>query len=217
MFATLRALASRGAISEEIRMPRDAAPLSPNESRILVALADGAERDVPAIARDAGLEPDQARSAIEGLKAREHVEQTGETVDRRAVATERGRRYAESGLPELAILRLVAAEPSEIAACQEIPGFDRKVLGTAFGQLRKSGLVAVAEGKVRPSEMGPREIEQDEEALRSLVARGDEGIPWEALPTSFRTRYQPKKRGAADGLVDVQEKVTRTDRVTAAG
>jgi phenylalanyl-tRNA synthetase alpha chain len=198
-------------------MPRDAAPLSPNESRILVALADGAERDVPAIARDAGLEPDQARSAIEGLKAREHVEQTRETVDRRAVATELGRRYAASGLPELAILRLVAAAPAEIAACQEIPGFDRKVLGTAFGQLRKSGLVTVAEGKVRASENGAQELERDEEALRSLVERGERGVPWDGLPESFRARYQPKKRSAADGLVDVQEKVTRTYRVTAAG
>jgi len=61
------------------------APLSPNESRILVALADGAERDVAEIARDARLEHDQARSAIEGLKARGHVEQTGESIARRAV------------------------------------------------------------------------------------------------------------------------------------
>jgi phenylalanyl-tRNA synthetase alpha chain len=197
-------------------MSARAAPLSPNESRILGALVDGTERDVAAIARDARLEHDQARSAIEGLKARGHVQQTGETIERRAVATELGRRYAESGLPELAILRLVAAAPAEIAACQELPGFDRKALGTAFGQLRKQGLVTVADGRVTPSN-GSAELEEIEGALRRLATAGGEGLDWDDLPESFRTRYQPRKRGAGDALVEVQETTTRTYRITAEG
>jgi phenylalanyl-tRNA synthetase alpha chain len=193
------------------------APLSPNESRILGALADGAERDVAAIARDARLEHDQARSAIEGLKARGHVRQTGEAIDRRAVATELGRRYAETGLPELAILRHVAAAPADIAACQELPGFDRKALGTAFGQLRKQGLVTVAEGRVSAADGGAADLEVIEGTLRDLAAAGGQGLGWDALPESFRSRYQPRKRGAGDALVDVQETTTRTYRITDSG
>jgi len=194
------------------------APLSPNESRILVALADGTERDVAEIARDARLEHDQARSAIEGLKARGHVEQTGESIARRAVATELGRRYAASGLPEVAILRRVAAAPAEIAACQELPGFDRKSLGTAFGQLRKQGLVTVSEGRVAPADgSGAADLEDAERTLRVLAARAGEGVPWEELPESFRTRYQPRKRGAGDSLVEIRETTTRTYRITTGG
>jgi phenylalanyl-tRNA synthetase alpha chain len=198
-------------------MSSGAAPLSPNESRILIALADGGERDVSAIARDARLDEDQARSAIEGLKARGHVEQTGESIDRRAVATELGRRFAERGLPELAILRHVAAAPADIAACQELPGYDRKTLGTAFGQLRKLGLVTVASGRVAPGDGGAAELEESEAALRRLAEVGGHGLPWEALPESFRSRYQPRKRGSGDALVEVQETTTRTYRITVAG
>src|SRR4029453_10058919 len=143
---------------------------------------------------------------------------TGESIARSAVATELGRRYAASGLPEVAILRHVAAAPAEIAACQEPPGFDRKSLGTAFGQLRKQGLVTVSEGRVAPADgSGAAELEDAERTLRVLAARAGEGVPWEELPESFRTRYQPRKRGAGDSLVEIRQTTTRTYRITPGG
>ncbi len=198
-------------------MAADDAPLSPNERRILAAIADGEERDVEAIAAAAGLAPDQVRSAIEGLKARGAVEQTGEEVERRAVATALGRRYAETALPELALLRLVGDGGAEVAACQRVPGFEPRALGAALGRLRKAGLLAIEGGRVRRTDRAATEIEEEQRALESLAGAGEAGLGWEELPASFRTRHAPRKRGGGEGLVEIRESVRRRYRVTERG
>ena len=76
-------------------MPSQDAPLSPHETRILVALKDGRERDLDAIAEGAGLELAQVRSAVESLKTKGSIEPVREVVARAAFLTPQGEDYAK--------------------------------------------------------------------------------------------------------------------------
>ncbi|MBM4266978.1 MAG: phenylalanine--tRNA ligase subunit alpha [Deltaproteobacteria bacterium] len=198
-------------------MASEAPILSPHEVRILQAAIHGNESTIEAIAGDAGLDPAQVRSAIESLKAREYVELTREETLRRAVATDLGRRFAEIGTPELAILAKVAAGETQVAACQDVPGHDRRALGTAFGFLKKEGYLEVQNGRVARSSRDEADLSGAADAFRRLGAASDEGLDWEDLPEFFRAQYQPKKRGSSDAAVELRETVTRWYRLTPSG
>lgn len=198
-------------------MPADGPPLSPNETRILVALVDGAERTIEATAEAAGLDVAQVRSAIESLKAREFAELTSEDVVRRAVTTDLGRRFADVGTPELCILTRIEAGETTVPGCQEVAEHDRKAVGTAFGFLKKNGYIEVAKGAVSTIDGKRADLDEALGSLRRLVEAGEEGVDWEDLPEAFRARYQPRKRGGSDSVLEVQETVTRRYRLTPAG
>jgi phenylalanyl-tRNA synthetase alpha chain len=193
-------------------MSNDAAPLSPHEMKILVATKDGAERELDAIAKDAGLELAQARSAVESLKNRGLLELTKEDVARATFLTELGKTYLAKGTPELAILRKVGAGELPIGDAQSVPDHDKKAVGTAFGYLKQNGFIAVNAGKVSRGAKSPAELESVTEALSRI---GDAGLDWAALPESFRARYEPKKRGGSESIVEIRETVTRRYRANA--
>lgn len=198
-------------------MPADGPLLSPNETRILVALVDGEERTVEATAEAAGLDVAQVRSAIEGLKARQFAELTSEDVDRRAVATDLGRRYAEVGTPEICILARIESGETTVPGCQAVEGHERKTVGTAFGFLKKNGYIAVDRGDVSVVDGKRAELDAELATLCELVGAGQAGMNWDALPESFRTRFQPRKRGSSDSVLELQETVTRRYRLTPLG
>ena len=198
-------------------MPADAPPLSPNETRTLVALLDGEERTIEATAEAAGLDAAQVRSAVESLKARELAEMTREDVARRAVATDLGRRFAEVGTPEVCILERIVAGATTVPGCQEVEAHDRRAVGTAFGYLKKNGYIAVDGGVVSLVDGKRSDLDDALGSLRDLAAAGDAGLDWEDLPAPFRARYQPRKRGGSDALLELQETVTRRYRLTEAG
>jgi len=198
-------------------MPVDESLLSPNETRILVALGDGEEHTVAAIAEGSGLDLAQVRSTIESLKARALAELTREDVERRAVATDLGRRFAEVGTPEICILRKIGEGATTVADCQEIDGYDRRTVGTAFGFLKKNGFVEVAGGRVSVVDGKGADLEESLSILRRLVEAGERGLDWDTLPETFRRRYQPRKRGGSDAVLELRETATRGYRLTATG
>ena len=198
-------------------MPVDRPRLSPNETRILVALVDGEESTVDQIAEASGLDAAQVRSAIEGLKARGLAEMTREDVERRAVATDLGRRFAEVGTPEVCILRRIGEGATTVAGCQEVEAHDRRAVGTAFGFLKKNGYIEVDSGVVSVSDAKGADLDESLAQLRGLVEAGHEGLDWEGMSAAFRERYQPRKRGGSDSVLELRETVTRGYRLTEAG
>jgi phenylalanyl-tRNA synthetase alpha chain len=198
-------------------MPAEAPLLSPNETRLLGALADGAERTIAEIASASGLDEAQVRSAIESLKARSLAELTREEVGRQAFATDIGRRYAEVGTPEICILRRIEAGASSIAACQEVEEHERRAVGTAFGFLKKNGIILVEQGEVRAVAERAAEISAAHATLLELVAAGEAGADWDGLPETFRDHYQPRKRGGSAAAVEVRETALRAYRATEQG
>ncbi|MDG2305115.1 MAG: phenylalanine--tRNA ligase subunit alpha [Candidatus Binatia bacterium] len=198
-------------------MPADGPLLSPNETRILVALVDGKERTVEETADAAGLDAAQVRSAIESLKARGFAELTQEDIDRLAMASELGRRFADVGTPEICILRRIEEGATTVPGCQDVAEHDRRAIGTAFGFLKKNGYIEVAAGAVSVADGKGADLDNALSTLRELVKAGEAGLDWDALPEAFRTRYQPRKRGGSDPVVDLRETVTRRYRLTPSG
>jgi phenylalanyl-tRNA synthetase alpha chain len=197
-------------------MPADVMTLSPHETKILVAFKDGSERDLEQIARDSSIELAQARSAVESLKAKSHLEQTREDVTRLALLTDLGKLFAAMKTPELAILEKVGTGEISIGDAQSVDGHDRKNLGAAFGFLKQHGFITVDGGKVRRSDKPCAELEGAWSAFKTLEA-APAGIDWDALPEAFRARYAPKKRGGGDSAVEIRQTVKRFYRTTAQG
>lgn len=168
-------------------------------------------------AQASGLDVAQVRSAVEGLKARSFAELTREDVERRAVATELGRLFAEKGTPELCILARITDGATTVPECQKVEDHDRRTVGTAFGFLKKNGYIAVEQGTVSVVDGKGEDLREAHATLNDLQAAGDGGLDWDDLPEGFRVRYQPKKRGGSDSVVEIQETVTRAYRLTSAG
>ncbi len=196
-------------------MSNGAPPLSPHETKILVATKDGAERDLERIARDSGLEVAQVRAAVEGLKAKGFLEQTREEVKRAASLTDLGRLYAAKKTPELAILERVSGGEPTIAEAQDIQGHEKKSIGTAFGYLKQQGYIKVDAGKVRKGDKAPSDLESAWSTFKSLESSS--GAEWTTLPEAFRARYEPKKRGGGAEPLELRETQTRFYRATASG
>jgi phenylalanyl-tRNA synthetase alpha chain len=197
-------------------MPTDVMTLSPHETKILVALKDGSERDLGQIAQDSGLEFAQARSAVESLKAKSHLEQTREDVARLARLTHLGKLFAAMKTPELAILEKLGTGELSIGDAQNVDGHEKKHVGAAFGFLKQNGFIKVDSGKVTKSDKPSAELEAAWSAFKKLEAAAD-GLDWDALSEAFRVRYAPKKRGGGDSAVEIRETVTRFYRTTAEG
>lgn len=195
-------------------MSTDAMPLSPHETKILVALKDGKERDLEKIAQEAGLELAQARSAVESLKAKGHLDQTREDVSRATFLTKLGEEYLAKKTPELAILEKVAKAELSVAEAQDVP-FDKKVAGAAFGFLKQQGFIAVSGPKVKRTEKSAAELEDAWQRLGEIAKKA--GLDWNALPEGFRARYEPKKRGGGDAVVEIRETARRFYRVSQSG
>jgi phenylalanyl-tRNA synthetase alpha chain len=197
-------------------MVTDAMPLSPHETRILVALKDGAERDLERIAQDSGLELAQARSAVESLKAKGHLAQTREDVSRATFLTDLGKLYAAKRTPELAILEKVGSAEVTIGDAQDVQGHEKKAVGAAFGYLKQNGYLKVDDGKVKRGDKPASDLERAWSTFKALEASSGR-LDWNALPEAFRARYEPKKRGGSDSAVEIRTTVKRFYRATAGG
>jgi phenylalanyl-tRNA synthetase alpha chain len=195
-------------------MPTQDSPLSPHETRILVALKDGRERDLDAIAKDAGLELAQVRSAVESLKTKALLAMTNEKVTRIAFLTSLGKELVEKKTPEQLILeKLFGGKEVTVAEAQDIP-YDKKRIGAAFGYLKQQGFISVS-GKVKQTDKSASQLEINWQWLGNIDPTT--GYNWEDLPDSVRERYEPKKRGSADEVLEIRETVQRFYRATDAG
>ncbi|MFZ4663244.1 MAG: hypothetical protein ACOYNY_39930, partial [Caldilineaceae bacterium] len=119
--------------------------LSPHEAAILLAFT-GAEEAVALleVTRRSRLDLAQARSAVERLKLRGAVDQTGEQVDTRIALSDFGEQCRIHQIPELRLVTVLATQGTQpVQALQSRNDLDRAEAGAAFGALRRGGLLVI--------------------------------------------------------------------------
>ncbi|RMG08503.1 MAG: phenylalanine--tRNA ligase subunit alpha [Planctomycetota bacterium] len=157
------------------------APLSPNEEALLRAAPEDAEFEVHELLAAAGLRAAQAQSAAEALAARGLAERTERVASRTLHITEFGRELLRGGgTPEERIGRKLEGGPLPVQEAQAIEGLDKRIVGSAFGRLKKSGALRVAGGRVELAPESPAWRVQRARTLclRLLERRGEDGLPW---------------------------------------
>ncbi|HBP22854.1 MAG TPA: phenylalanine--tRNA ligase subunit alpha [Planctomycetes bacterium] len=201
----------------------DSSPLAPNEAALLrVAPASGRFR-FEDLLEAAGLKASQAQSAAESLTARGMFERE-ESVTRALVITDTGRAQLEGGVPELAMKAKLEAGPQPIKEVQSLPGLERSVIGSAFGGLKKSKLIAVDKGQVTLADAPGWAVHEGRRALlERLAAAGEGGIAWDALELSpeqlsdVEARLPGKRGKKGDAPFDLLEDRQRSYQLTPAG
>lgn len=217
-------------------------PLSPNEAALL-RVAPDAPFTVADVLAASGLREAQAEPAAEALRARGLLERE-EAVSVRLVLAEAGRAQAQGGVPELLIRARLREGPRSIQEAQDLPGLPKAAIGSAFGGLKKAGLVRVAGGQVSLAEGPGWAVHEGRAALLGALAEREGGLPWvdleghpgraeqhaalvaasaewQAFPAELLADVEarlPGKRGKqADALFAREETRTRTYRLSAAG
>lgn len=195
-------------------------PLSPNEAALLRAAPGSGEFGFEDLLDASGLSDAQAQSAAESMTARGYFERE-ETVAASLVLTDEGRSQAEVGVPELRIRAKLAEGPVAINEAQALEGLGKAVVGSAFGGLKKGGLIRVDKGQVSASDAPGWAIHEGREALlKRLVAAGG-ALAWEALPAELLEDIEarvPGKRAKKDDTVfERVEDRTRRYALSASG
>ena len=134
-----------------------AAELTQNVKRLLASLDKVKRADATDLAGDLGTTPESVvQWAMLGQDG--GLCEILREVEVKVGYTDEGRKYLEEGLPETQVLRAVG-DNTVLSDLKELPAFR-----IGFGQLRKKGLVAVAEGKV--TKKAGAATDEYEEALR---------------------------------------------------
>ena len=196
-------------------------PLSPNEAALLRAAPEGRPFQVEDLLDACGLREAQGEPAAEALVARGLTERE-EAVVVRLVIGELGVVQAKEGVPELRMRAKLEGGPQPLAEVQALPGVDRAVVGSAFGGLKKAGLIQVAGGQVTAIDHPGWAVHQArQDLLQRLASLGDAGIAFEDLEDGLRDDVEarlPGKRGKVkDALFERIEERTRTYRLTESG
>lgn len=194
-------------------------PLSPNEAALLRA-APADTFGIDAVLEASGLSEAQAQSSAESLFARGLLHRD-EQLDVRLVVTDAGRAQAAGGVPELLMKAKLDGGPQPIKDVQSLPGLERSVVGSAFGGLKKSKLIAVDKGQVRAVDGEGWAVHAGRHALlQRLAEAGEAGICWAEVPAAVLSDVEarlPGKRGKKDAIFEKLELKTRSYRVTDAG
>ena len=188
--------------------PEDAAArLHENERKVLLALEGRGAATTQELSAETGL----ARDAVE--KASAWAETKGvvsfrEEVSRSFNLTEEGRKYAEEGLPEKKLLKLIASGRNEIPALKE----EFPSLNIALVWVRRNSWATIEKGRLTLTDEG-------------LAAKGEETLDDALLASLKRTSIDnPDEDSMARldqfvrrNLVEESETVTRWVELTEAG
>jgi phenylalanyl-tRNA synthetase alpha chain len=189
--------------------------LSPHEGTVLLAFArPGEELPLDQIAGRGELTTAQTRSAIERLKLRGALAQTGERVAASASLTQAGRAYARSKTPELRLLEALAAGvPLQVHAVQSLPGLDPAEAGAAFGALKQQSVLELDQGMV--SLTAPSAVSDWEKRQRLLERVGRDGeVALDDLSAEERSWLAGRRMKR---LFQFKENRIRTYQLTPAG
>ena len=129
----------------------DLASLHALEIRILRVYQNdaNAEQSDAQLQKGAGIGEGQVRRAVEWLISKQLLEVTGENTRVTVSLTEVGRDFASKGAtPEAALLTRASAERVGIQDLQADERFDRGAWGSAFGGLKKDGIIDLDKGAI---------------------------------------------------------------------
>ena len=170
-----------------------------------------------------GIGPGQLRRAVEWLISKNLLEVTAETPSYTVSLTDVGEAYAEKGAtPESALLSRASQAPHPtLKELQEDTRFDRGEWGSAFGGLRKEGVIRLDREAIQIADEARAAFYTDR-LLPELFGRFKEAggpIDLDALPEEIRAYVQAhaRKRGKGNTPVRMDERVERTYRLTPGG
>jgi phenylalanyl-tRNA synthetase alpha chain len=206
--------------------------LHPLEVRALLALESEREMSEPELAAAGNLEPEQARTAVQWLLAKELIHAAATDSFTEVTLSDAGRRHAERGVPETRILALLsrASGGREAAATMKSlashPDLADEDTAAACGGLKKLGAIEIGRGGVLlAADLSRAQSFTDLEALIRRLATSDAAaaVRLDTLDPAERTLVEEnaRKRGKGRGafrLADRSRSRYRlTDRGVAAG
>lgn len=133
--------------------------LSENDLRVLKAISEG-ESDPQSIAENLRMKVEAVRASADALGEQGLISVT-KSVEESVSLTEEGKKYAEDGLPERALLSFIGSGK----AMSELKDPAHKI---GLGWLRKKGWAVIDKGILRPTGSAPKG--EDEETLEKLLA-----------------------------------------------
>ncbi|MRR34890.1 phenylalanine--tRNA ligase subunit alpha [bacterium] len=133
--------------------------LSENDLKVLKAISEG-ESDPQSIAEKLKMKVEAVRASADAL-GEQGLISVDKSVEESVSLTEEGRKYAEEGLPERALLSFIGSGK----AMSELKDPAHKI---GLGWLRKKGWAVIDKGILRPTGSAPKG--EDEEILESLLA-----------------------------------------------
>jgi len=194
--------------------------LSPNEAALLRSIQPGQTLGLAELAERSGLRESQVQSAAEsltahGLFARE------EQVSSRLLLTPEGAEQATQGVAELLIRKNVqdAGGSAPIKAAQTVDGLGKAAIGSAFGGLKKAGLIQASGGQVSVVADAGWTIHEGREALlKQIAAAGEAGLPCESIPAELEADVEARLGGKRKkGLFLREDSRVRSYALTDAG
>jgi phenylalanyl-tRNA synthetase alpha chain len=175
----------------------------------------------------AGLNDAQAQSSAESLTARGLLVRE-EEVSARVFITEAGIAQLDfGGVPELRIAGKLDQGPLAVREVQDLDGLDKRTVGSAFGGLKKAGLIKVDKGQVTFVSGEGWEVHATREAFLENLQSEPAGLAWEPPGDEERAELEPsalahledlearsKRKG---GVFQIRETRVRRYTVTAEG
>ncbi|HKZ71684.1 MAG TPA: phenylalanyl--tRNA ligase subunit alpha, partial [Nitrospirota bacterium] len=194
--------------------------LHPLEVRLLLAFEAGKAIDDSLLISRASVEQAQKDMAIGWLLAKGIVEVTGETVERIVALTEIGERYRDQKTPELRIYQTIRDNPDvNMSGIREREDLDPTEISSATGSLKASGIIRIAQGgRLEIADPSPLSEFEDIQTLIVAVAnRGEVNLSELSQGEQVIIEGLHRKRGKTKGVFRINEKVSRTYKLTDLG
>ncbi|MDR0465714.1 MAG: phenylalanine--tRNA ligase subunit alpha [Treponema sp.] len=175
--------------------------LHPLEVRILLAYKKGDELTIERVEKDLGFKPGNGNQALSWLLGKGLVSEIRRETAVFFELTYLGRDWKEKGSPEERIIKLVKEQPGvlKLPDIANSLGMENKDIGSAFGNLSKSGILSLNEKK---NVVMLKEPASDHfSVLRGLLVKGTSGLISEVELNAAEKSVMSgisKKRGAAD-------------------
>ncbi|MEZ4731950.1 MAG: phenylalanine--tRNA ligase subunit alpha [Caldilineaceae bacterium] len=189
--------------------------LSPHEAAILITF-NSAEEEIalPELTQRSQLELAQARSAVERLKLRGAVDQTGEQIDTQITLSDFGEQCRTQQIPELRLVTALTTHGAQpVGSLQSRDDLDRAEAGAAFGALRRSGLLVIENNKAHlATNADLSELQARQQLVERIGAAGE--VAFHDLSAADQARLQDKR---LRHLFKFSETKVRSYRLTPVG
>ena len=185
--------------------------------------AVGAAQSDPDLETSSGLLAGQLRRAVEWLVSKALLEVTSEEARVSVSLSDQGKRFLEiGGTPESELLRRAEAGPITLADLQGDDRFDRGDWGSAFGSLKKEGVIDSDGAHIVMKDADLATFHTDtviSDLLDKFKDNPDATVSIEAFPESVRAHIEEsaKGRGKGKSSVRLSEQTVRTYILTHAG
>jgi phenylalanyl-tRNA synthetase alpha chain len=200
-------------------MKIDISALHPLEVKALYAFSEGDALSEDALGEKAGLPPENLRTAVQWLLAKELIEVGSEQKYNEISLGQWGETYRKLKVPELRLFSLLGdGEKAMKELSSEFSGYeDKAALGKSVGNLKKVGALQTMSGGVVTLKEGASEKLSSFEALSALLDKvaGEGTIRVDTLSDDEQAvaNQYAKKRGKSKSILCLAERAARSYRL----